>query len=266
MYRAFYSLSHHPFGKDIRPEDHFDSACFTEATARLKYLVGTRGIGVLTGEAGSGKTFVLRSLAASLSSSLYRLVYLPLSTGTTMDMYRALVQGLGDEPHHKKIDLFGQVQQAILHFSQEKRITPVLMLDEMHAAKIDFLMDLSMIFNFSMDSKNPFVLVLAGLPYLAVRLRLNHAQPLAQRVVMQYKMQPMKKEEVAQYVSHHMKLAGAVTPVFSEPAVEAITSHSGGRPRLVNNLACTSLLLGAQMRQNPIDAEVVRMAADEVSL
>jgi len=264
MYRAFYSLSSQPFGKDIRPEDHFNSACFTEASARLKYLMETRGIGVLTGEAGSGKTFVLRSLAASLNPSLYKLVYLPLSTGTTMDMYRQLVQSLGDEPRYRKIDLFSQVQQAILRFSQEKRITPVLMFDEMHAAQTDFLTDLTMITNFSMDSKNPFVLVLSGLPYLAVRLRMNHALPLAQRVVMQYKMQPMNKDEVSQYISHHMRLAGAATPVFSEQAVEAIASHSGGWPRLVNNLARTSLLLGTQMRRNPVDAEVVRLAADEV--
>lgn len=264
MYRAFYSLSRPPFSKEIRPEDHFNSTCFTEASARLKYLLDTRGIGVITGEPGSGKTFALRSLANSLNPSLYKLVYLPLSTGTCMDMYRALVHGLGEEPRYRKVDLFLQAQQATLRLYQEKRITPVFILDEMQAARGEFMADLSMIFNFSMDSKNPFVLVLAGLPHLTTRLRLSHAQPLAQRVVMQYKMQPMNKEEVNNYICHHMKLAGAVVPIFSEQAVEAITSHSGGWPRLINNLALTSLLLGAQNRQNPIDAETVRLAAAEV--
>ena len=266
MYRLFYSLSKQPFSKDLRPEDRFVSEGFTEACVRLKYLIDARGIGVLTGEPGSGKTFVLRYLANSLSSSLYKLVYLPLSTGTTMDMYRALVSGLGDEPRYRKVDLFSQAQHAISHFFHDKKVTPVLIFDEMHLARAEFLMDLAMITNFSMDSKNPFVVVLAGLPYLTTRLRLSHAQSLAQRVVMQYKMEPMKKDEVSRYIAHHMKLAGALTPVFSEQAVEAIASHSAGWPRLVNNLALTALLMGAQMKQNPIDAEAVRIAAAEVCL
>jgi type II secretory pathway predicted ATPase ExeA len=264
MYKAFYSLSHSPFNKEIRPDQHFNSACFAEASARLKYLLDTRGIGVITGEPGSGKTFALRNMANSLNPSLYKLVYLPLSTGTTMDMYRALVQGLGEEPRYRKIDLFSQAQQAISRLYHDKRITPVFVMDEMQFARGESMADLAMLFNFSMDSKNPFVLVMAGLPYLTTRLRLTHAQPLAQRLVMQYKMQPLSKDEVNQYIGHHMKLAGAVTPLFSEQAVEAIASHSGGWPRLVNNLALTSLLLGAQSRQNPIDAEIVRLATAEV--
>ena len=200
MYRAFYSLSRQPFGKEIRPEDRFNSTCFAEASARLKYLLDMRGIGLLTGEPGSGKTFALRAMASSLNPSLYKLVYLPLSTGTCMDMYRGLALALGQEPRFRKMDLFKQVQHAVLGFYNERRITPVFFLDEMHLARGEFMADLTMIFNFSMDSKNPFVLVLAGLPHLTTRLRLSHAQPLAQRVVMQYKMQPMKKDEVNQYI------------------------------------------------------------------
>ncbi len=266
MYRAYYSLNRQPFAKDLKPEEHFASQSFLEALARIKYLVDTRGIGVLTGEPGSGKTFALRSIATTLNPALYKLVYLPLSTGTTMDMYRALVSGLGEEPCYRKMDMFRQIQQAVLRLFSDKRITPVFVLDEMHLARGDFLNDLAMIFNFSMDSRNPFALLLAGLPHLTTRLRLNNSQPLAQRVLMQYRMEPMLKEEVAQYITHHMKLAGASIHVFSDQAVEAIAAHSAGWPRLVNNLAQTSLLLGAQMKRNPIDADVVRLASTEACL
>jgi type II secretory pathway predicted ATPase ExeA len=117
-----------------------------------------------------------------------------------------------------------------------------------------------------MDSKNPFVFVIAGLPFLISRLRLNQTQPLAQRVIVHYKMEPMDKEEVFRYVGHQLKLAGAVTDIFTEQAQEAIASHSGGWPRLVNNLARTALLLGAQLKRNPIDAETVRLASADASL
>ena len=83
---------------------------------------------------------------------------------------------------------------------------------------------------------------------------------------MRYKMEPMDRDEVADYLKHHMQLAGAKTEVFSPPAIEAIASHSAGRPRPINNLAVTSLLLGAQMKRNPVDEDVVRLASAEASL
>ena len=266
MYRAFYSHSKEPFARGIRPQDHFPSRSFKEALARLKYLVDTKGFGALVGEPGSGKTYALRTLADGLNPALYKAMYLPLSSGTTMDMYRSLAAGLGEVPGYRKSDLFRQIQKAVEHLYTEKRVTPVFILDEMHLARADFLMDLAMIFNFSMDSRSPFVFVIAGLPFLTTRLRLNQTQPLAQRVIVHYKMEPMDKDEVFRYVGHHLRLAGATTEVFAEPALEAIASHSGGWPRLVNNLAKTSLLLGAQLKQNPIDAETVRLASADASL
>ena len=266
MYRAFYSLSKEPFAKDVRPQDHFPSRTFKEALARLKYLVDAKGFGALVGEPGSGKTYALRTLAEGLNPSLYKVMYLPLSSGTTMDMYRSLAAGLGEEPLYRKSDLFRQIQSAVEHLFNEKRVTPVFILDEMHLARADFLMDLAMIFNFSMDSKSPFVFVIAGLPFLTSRLRLNQTQPLSQRIIVHYKMEPMDKDEVFRYVSHQLRLAGGVTEVFTDQALEAIASHSGGWPRLVNNLARTALLLGAQLKQNPIDAETVRLASADASL
>ena len=249
-------------------DESFDSlkVVFKEALARLKYLVDARGFGALVGESGSGKTYALRTLADGLNPALYKVMYLPLSSGTTMDMYRSIAAGLGEEPRFRKSDLFRQIQRSVEHLFNEKRVTPVFILDEMHLARPDFLLDLAMIFNFSMDSRNPFVLVIAGLPFLTTRLRLNQTQPLAQRVIVHYKMEPMDKDEVFRYVAHHLRLAGASTEVFTEQALEAIASNSGGWPRLVNNLARTSLLLGAQLKQNPIDAETVRLASADASL
>ncbi len=266
MYKAFYSFSREPFAKDIKPEQHFPSKPFKEALARLNYLINARGFGVLVGEPGSGKTYALRTLTHDLNPALYKTMYLPHSSGTSMDMYRNLARALGEEPKFRKSDLFHQIQRTVEHFYNEKRLTPIFILDEMHLARPDFLMDLAMIFNFSMDSKSPFVLVIAGLPFLTNRLRLNQTQSLSQRFIMHYKMEPMDKKEVLGYIDHHLKVGGAPRGIFTETAVEAIASHSGGWPRLVNNLTKTSLLLGAQLKQNPIDAETVRLASTDASL
>ncbi|WP_142759753.1 ExeA family protein, partial [Staphylococcus aureus] len=162
----------------------------------------TRGIGLLIGEPGAGKTFALRALKESLNPSLYHVVYFPLSTGGVMDFYRGLALGLGEEPKYRKVDLFRQIQQAIERLYHERRITPVFILDEMHLAKDAFLQDIAILFNFEMDSTNPFVLILAGLPHLQGKLRLNQHRPLDQRIIMRYRMGPLEKEEVAGYIEH----------------------------------------------------------------
>ena len=112
MYQVFYSLAKTPFSKENG--GFFASRSFSEATARLEYLRKGRGIGLLVGEPGAGKTFALRSFADNLNPALYKPVYYPLSTGTVMDFYRGLVQGLGEEPRFRKVDLFGQLQQRVL--------------------------------------------------------------------------------------------------------------------------------------------------------
>lgn len=98
-----------------------------------------------------------------------------------MDFYRGLAYGLGEEPKFRKVDLFRQIQQGIERMAEERKLTPVFILDEMHMAKDAFLQDIALLFNFKMDSTNPFVLVLSGLPHLKTRLKLNHHRPLSQR-------------------------------------------------------------------------------------
>jgi len=266
MYRPFYSLSRIPFAKEIKSTEAYTSTAFAETTARLEYLKKTRGMGLVVGEPGAGKTFALRAFAESLNPSLYKVIYFPLSTGTVMDFYRGLAAGLGEEPKFRKVDLFHQIQQAVWNFYRERKITPVFILDEMQMAKDVFLGDLSILFNFGMDSVNPFILILSGLPYLLDRLTLNQNRPLFHRIMMRYKVEPLSKDEVAGYIRHHLELAGAKHPIFTDPALEAIASLSRGWPRLVNKLATHCLLYGCQARKEQIDEEVVRLAAEEAGI
>ncbi len=264
MYQAFYSLAGVPFSKES--ETAFTSRSFNEASARLDYLKKSRGIGLLVGEPGAGKTFALKSFAEELSPALHKPIYFPLSTGTVMDFYRGLVQGLGEEPRFRKVDLFGQMQQRVLSLYKDKRVTPVFILDEMHLASSKMLTDLGLLFNFLMDSLNPFVLILAGLPSLMQRLETAYAQPLNQRIVMRYVMEPLDKQESKEYVEHNLKEAGAKISLFSEEALEAVASLSHGWPRIINNLCVNCLLLGAQAKKELIDAETVRLAAQETGM
>lgn len=208
----------------------------------------------------------LRSFAESLNPSLFKVIYFPLSTGTVMDFYRGLAVGLGEDPKFRKVDLFHQIQHAIQVYFKERKITPVFILDEMQLAKDMFLNDLSILFNFGMDSENPFILVLSGLPHLMDKLTLNHNRPLAQRIMMRYKVEPLSMEEVHGYINHHLTMAGANHTIFSDSAIKAIASLSRGWPRLINKLGTHCLLAGCQAKKDLIDEEVVRLASEEAGI
>ncbi|AGL03701.1 ExeA family protein [Desulfoscipio gibsoniae] len=180
MYKAFYSLAAAPFSKELKVSDAYVSTPHQEALGCLNCMKQVRGMGLFVGEPGAGKTYALRVFTESLNKSLYKVVYFPLSTGSVNDFYRGLAFGLGDEPKNRKVDLFRQIQQTITVLFHERKVTPVFILDEMQMAKDVFLSDLNLLFNFQMDSHNPFILLLCGLPYLRDRLALNHNRPLAQ--------------------------------------------------------------------------------------
>lgn len=266
MYKTFYSLAKAPFPKDSRASEAYRSQSYQEALKGLNYLQKSKGIGLIIGDPGVGKTFTLRSFKESLNPALYHVVYFPLSTGGVMDFYRGLAYGVGEEPKFRKVDLFRQIQQGIERMDQERKVTPVFILDEMHMAKDAFLQDLAILFNFHMDSSNPFILVLAGLPHLKTRLNLNHHRPLAQRIIMRYSFQSLSKDDVRTYITHHLELAGAKMQLFTEPAIEAIALRSQGWPRVVNTLTTNCLLFGAQLKKEQIDEEIVRLAAEDSGL
>ena len=100
MYRKHFALTAFPFDLTPDTQDLFPSATLTEAQARLSHLLELRGIGLVTGEAGSGKTTVCRKVADSLHPGLYRVFYVPLSTGNVMDMYKSIAWELGLPTRH----------------------------------------------------------------------------------------------------------------------------------------------------------------------
>jgi len=87
MYRKPFGLTRHPFDKEIQPEELFPSAAGRETDARLAHLLELRGIGLITGESGSGKTCACRKVLTALHTGLWRVVYIAFSTGNVMDLY-----------------------------------------------------------------------------------------------------------------------------------------------------------------------------------
>ena len=135
-----------------------------------------------------------------------------------------------------------------IRYVLEKKITPVIILDEANYLSNTILNDLKMIFNFEMDSRERAVVLLVGLPQLNNILRLSAHEPLRQRLVMNYHMEGLSIEESKDYIRIKLKQAGCHEEVFDENALQAISNGASGIPRMIDNL-CSRCLLIAEKRE-----------------
>ena len=265
MFKQFFGMKANPFEKDVQTSDMYKGEDIKELESRLKYMLECRGIFLLVGEPGSGKTAALRKFTGELGASLYRPMYLPLTTLTVNDFYNALVAMLGESPRFRKIDMFRQIQSAINSLYYEQRVTPVFVVDEVHMASSAILDDIRMVFNFHMDAANPFILILAGQPLIRNKLSLNMCLPLKQRIASRYSMKGFSLRETSEYLSSRMTLAGVDRAVFTEQAVSSIHSCSNGFPRNINNLASHALTYCAWKKLDTVGEEAVYQANIEIS-
>jgi type II secretory pathway predicted ATPase ExeA len=258
-------MKKNPFDKDVCSGEMYEGLDIKELDSRLKYMLECRGIFLLVGEPGSGKTAALRKFTATLGASLYRPMYFPLTTVTVNDFYSALASMLGETSRYRKIDVFRQIQSSIAALYYDQRITPVIIIDEVHMASSAILDDLRMLFNFNMDSANPFIIILAGQPLIKNKLALNTCLPLRQRISMRYTMKGLTVQETAQYLDTRMSLAGVNKKIFTEQAVAGIHSCSNGFPRNINNLAIQALTYCTWKKLDMVDEEAVFQANIELS-
>lgn len=220
----------------------------------------------LHGRSGFGKTYSIKYFVDELNIGLYKPVYLSLSTITVMDFYRGLCTGLGINPMHRKIDMFKQIQDTIKTFVNDRKIIPVIILDEAQYLRADILNDLKMILNFDIDSKDYAVLVLVGQPILNDILSRNAHEALKQRIVVNYTFIGLDTNDVEAYLKDRLRLAGMNENIFEEGAISAIASNCNGSTRKLNSIIENCLMICEQKQENIITTEIAMLAENELSL
>lgn len=264
-YHSRFGLEFNPFIKNssnilIETEE------YKEVIFRLNYLLNNKGFGLLTGYPGKGKTTIIRNWSKSLNTSLYKVIYIPITTITCVEFYRYLARELGLESKFKKYENFVAIQNEINRYVLEKRITPVIILDEANHINSNILSDLKILFNFEMDSKDRVVLLLAGLPILNNTLRTTSHEPLRQRITMNYNLEGLNKEEAAIYIKEKVKKAGGDENIFTPNALEGIINFANGTPRLIDKVCNSCLIIADSKKYGTINEEIVMMAVNETEL
>jgi general secretion pathway protein A len=265
MYRKHFGLSRHPFDKGIEPDELFASAALRELELRLTHLIELRGIGLVTGESGSGKTTACRKVVSALHSGLYRVLYVPNSTGNVMDLYKSIAWELGLPTERSRAALFRQIRQEVTRLCLEARQKPILVIDESHHLRSDVLEDLRLLTNYAMDSENRLCLVLVGHPELRRRLGMAAHDALSQRIVVRAHMGSLTRDELGDYLGHLLRRAGTELPLFEPAALEALHQATSGLPRKVNLLAHHAMTAAALAKAKTVSAEHLTAAMPEVA-
>ena len=264
-YVSRYSLEFNPFIKNSQ-EILVETSEYREIVFRLNNLLLTKGFGLITGELGRGKTTVIRNWVKSLNPLVYKVIYISMSTLTVVEFYRQLASELNVEPAHRKIDNFRSIQSAINRLAMEKKMTPIIIIDEANYINSSILNDLKIIFNFDMDSSDKAVVLLVGLPKLNSTLQLTAHEPLRQRITMNYHLAELSKDEARKYIKEKLSGAGCQIQVFENAAIEAIINSANGTARIINSICDKSMFIGNNLNKNVIDSNIVLSAINELAI
>jgi general secretion pathway protein A len=267
MYDDFFGLSKPPFLATPDPEFLFPTRGHGEALDGLAYAaLGRKSLILLAGEAGTGKTTLLRSLMRTIPPQRAKfglMVHPTLNTGEFLEMVM-LGLGIGDLPPGKPRRLLALERHLLDHEAAGRAV--VLLLDEAHRLPADVLEEVRLLANLEAGSKSLLQIVLSGQNEINAVLNRPDLRQLGQRFAHRFSVHPLCASEVAAYVSHRWAHAGGCRPhPFGEDALDYLAVFSGGIPRRINTICDNALLVAWCDRRREVRPEDVVAAAKNLA-
>ena len=267
MYASFFGLSEKPFAITPDPRYLFMSERHAEALAHLLYgITEAGGFIQLTGEVGTGKTTIVRSLLERMPGHADVAVILNPQL-TPVQFILTICEELGifvrDEDTTSIKDLVDILNKRLLEaHAKGRRI--VVIVDEAQNLSPETLEQVRLLTNLETRSQKLLQIILIGQPELRDVLSRVELRQLAQRITGRYHLAPLTRDETIAYVNHRMRVAGCNVEVFSNAALREVHRLSDGVPRIIN-VICDRALLGAFTQEtHHITPALIRSAAGEV--
>lgn len=268
MYERFFGFAERPFELTANPRYLFLTERYREALGTLTYGLSSRkGMLVMTGEAGTGKTTMLTVAMAALQPNQL-VIYLSNPTLTRAEFIEFMTGKLGlpESVGASKIRFLDAVTHLLESRADAELIT-ALVIDEAHSLPNELLEEVRLLANIERPDRKLLTVVLVGQPELATRLNDPSLRQLKQRVALRCELVPLTLRESAAYIAKRISLAGGDSAqVFTREAVLAVYEYSGGIPRMINVL-CDNALVSAYARdEHLVSVSIVEEVARDFDL
>ena len=267
MYKEFFGLADTPFTLTPDPRFIVFTPSYNEVLASLYYgLENAKGLIVLTGEVGTGKTTALRWILRRLDSSVLA-AYVFNPRLSIDEFYQHVTQMLGIKDWSNKSELLNTMGK-VLEERHRRGLRTVIIIDEAHELSDFVLEEIRLLLNFESDNAKHLQIVLTGQPELRDKLNQTNLRQLKQRVALRCSMHSFPNvEEVDRYITERLLIAGSDQPnIFTPGAVDFIFQCSEGIPRQINNI-CDNALLAAYSAGEPvIGRQIVEAVAENLDM
>ena len=264
MYLKYWNLKEPPF-KNVPDQNlFFPSNQHEEALVRLLYAVEQRkGVAMLTGEVGSGKTTVSRVLMNRLSKDRFEVKTIVNPALNSVDLIRALLLELGERAEEDSKTILLDRLKNRLTLNARQNLSTVLIIDEAHLIKDQSSFEeLRMLLNLQSEHQFLITLIILGQPPL--KQKISDLKPLKERISIKYDLAPLNVQDTIRYILFRLKNAGATRGIFSKEAVLVLDKYAEGIPLRINNVCERSLLIGTMMKARVIDKKIVNYAIEDL--
>jgi general secretion pathway protein A len=260
MYEKFFGLRERAFDLTPNPRFLYLTGSHREALSNLQYgITGRKGMTLLIGEAGTGKTTLVRAALDAVAGPAVKCVYLSNPVLTREEFYEFLAPkfGLSDRAGQSKARFLAELEESVLARHQSGGLT-ALVIDEAQSLPHDLLEEVRLLANFETPTDKLLPVVLAGQPELAVRLENEELRQLKQRVALRCDLVALDIRETAAYISGRVAIAGGDSArIFTREAVQTVYERSRGIPRTISVICDNTLLTGFAAGIKPVGSNLV---------
>ncbi|MBN1233546.1 MAG: AAA family ATPase [Candidatus Coatesbacteria bacterium] len=267
-YEEFFGLSMQPFSNVPDDRFYFNSEQHDQALLRLKYAAETmKGLAVLVGDLGTGKTTLARRLLLEMDDSIYETALLIIVHPDISSLWllrKIASQFELDQLADTRVEILNQLFLRLKEIKKQNK-KAVVLIDEANMLRAKEIMEeLRGLLNLEDSGQMLITFILFGLPEIDQNLSLDVA--LLQRVALKFSLRSLKYESTLRYIQHRMKIAGAKESVFTDEAYGLIHRASTGIPRLINTICDNSLLEAFLLKKSKVDLYIVREVVNDLGL
>ncbi len=267
-YAEYFNLEREPFSNAPNDKFYFNSDQHNQALLRLMYSVDSdKGLAVLVGGVGTGKTTLARRMLDNLSVDKYESSLLVMiHSGITPEwlLSRIALQLGVKKPDNDPLKILKQLYERLLQIHSEGRKAVVLIDEAQMLQSRELMEEFRGLLNLEIPGKKLLNVVFFGLSELEQTMSLD--APLAQRVAVKYTLKPLSVETTHSYIAHRLKVAGSEVVPFVDPAIDKIHKYAGGVPRLINTIADNAMLETFLRHDQIVSEEIVDSVAVDLGL